>query len=89
MVQIHFPLPTGVIVCNCKSKPDYHREDCLEFDIYGGKKNRTSSKNNINKLFYYIYKDKDGNEQTSNLLSCSWEIFNRNRGCVFVKKVKY
>ena len=25
-------------MCKCLSKPDYHREDCPEFDVYGNKK---------------------------------------------------
>lgn len=24
--------------CHCKSKPEYHREDCPEYDVFGNKK---------------------------------------------------
>lgn len=35
--------------CNCKSAPDYHREDCQKFDIYGNLK--------VEKVFFYPISD--------------------------------
>lgn len=36
--------------CNCKSAPDYHREDCKKFDIYGNVKKKE-------KTFFYPISD--------------------------------
>ena len=36
--------------CNCKSAPDYHREDCQLFDIYGNFKKKE-------KAFFYPVSD--------------------------------
>lgn len=80
-------------MCNCKSQPQYHRDDCLEFDAFGNKKELFNFMDKslhfgISELDHALKIGIEINSYSSFLLENKTPLFNNSFLLLFLKENK-